>query len=194
MVRGSQARQAAHAIDSIFIDRWSPRAMSGVPISEAEIMVLFEAARWAPSSSNYQPWRMLYALRDSSHWPLFLGLLNEGNQRWAHQGGALVLFISKNTLDDGRPSRTHMFDTGAAWENFALQGSLRNLVVHGMQGFDYDRARSELNIPADFQVDAMAVVGKPGELQQLPENLRAREQPNDRRPLADTVRAGAFSF
>jgi nitroreductase len=194
MVKGSQARRAAHAIDSIFIDRWSPRAMSGQAISEAEIMVLFEAARWAPSASNVQPWRMLYALRDSSHWPLFLGLLNEGNRRWAHHGGALVLFISKITLDDGRVSRTHLLDTGAAWENFALQGSLRNLVVHGMQGFDYDRARSALNIPADFQVDAMAAVGKPGDAQQLPENLRAREHPNDRRPITETVRAGAFSF
>lgn len=194
MVKGSQARRAAHAIDSIFIDRWSARAMSGQAIPEAELMVLFEAARWAPSASNVQPWRMLYALRDSSHWPLFLGLLIEGNRRWAQQGAALVLFISKITLDDGRPSRTHLFDTGAAWENFALQGALRDLVVHGMQGFDHDRARSELKIPADFQVDAMAVVGKPGEVQQLPEHLRAREQPSDRRPLAETVRAGLFSF
>ena len=70
----------------------------------------------------------------------------------------------------------------------------QELVVHGMQGFDYDRARSELGIPADFQVDAMAAVGKPGDVQQLPENMRAREQPNDRRPIAETVRAGAFSF
>jgi nitroreductase len=194
MVKGSQARRAAHAVDSIFIDRWSPRAMSGAAIDEAELMVLFEAARWAPSSSNYQPWRMLYALRDSSHWPVFLGLLNEGNQRWAQHGSALVLFISKTTMDDGRVSRGHMFDTGAAWENFALQGSLRNLVVHGMLGFDHDRARSELKVPADFQVDAMAAVGKPGELQLLPEHLRAREQPSDRRPLAQTVCAGPFSF
>ena len=194
MVRGSEICHTAHAIDPIFVDRWSARAMSGEGIALPELMLLFEAARWAPSSGNYQPWRMLYALRDRSHWPLFLGLLNEGNRRWAHHGGALVLFISKITLDDGRVSRTHLFDTGAAWENFALQGSLRNLVVHGMQGFDYDRARSELGIPADFQVDAMAAVGKPGDAQQLPENLRAREHPNDRRPITETVRAGAFSF
>src|SRR5580692_380337 len=169
MVKGSQVRRAAHAIDSIFIDRWSARAMSGLAVSEAEIMVLFEAARWAPSSGNNQPWRMLYALRDSHHWPLFLGLLNEGNRRWAQHGGALVLFISKLTLADGRPGRTHAFDTGAAWENFAL---------HGTQGFDYDRARSELKIPPDYEVDAIAVVGKPADAQQLPDDLRAREQPN----------------
>ena len=194
MVKGSQARRAAHAVDSIFIDRWSPRAMSGLAITEAELMVLFEAARWAPSSSNYQPWRMLYALRDTPHWPLFLGLLVEGNRLWAQQGGALVLFLSKKTFDDGRPSVTHAFDTGAAWENFALQASERNLVAHGMQGFDYDRARSELKIPQDFQVNAMAVVGKPGDAQLLPESVRARERPNDRRPVSQSVREGPFSF
>jgi nitroreductase len=194
MVKGSQARQAAHAIDSIFVDRWSPRAMSGAPIARAELMLLFEAARWAPSSSNDQPWRMLYALRDTPHWPLFLGLLNEGNRRWAQLGGALVLFISKDTRDDGRPALTHAFDTGAAWENFALQGSRRDLVVHGMQGFDHDRARVELLIPPDFELQAMAVVGKPGDTTQLPENLQAREQPNDRRPVSDSVREGTFGF
>lgn len=194
MVRGSDTRQTAHAIDSIFVDRWSPRAMSGAAIPLPELMLLFEAARWAPSSMNHQPWRMLYALRDTPHWPLFLGLLHEGNRRWAQQGGALVLFISKKTFDDGRPSVTHAFDTGAAWENFALQASERALVVHGMQGFDYQRARTELAIPPNFEVNAMAVVGKQGETQLLPESLQGREQPNDRRPVSQTVREGLFSF
>jgi nitroreductase len=194
MVKGSRTRQAAHAIDAIFIDRWSPRAMSGAAIPQAELMLLFEAARWAPSSRNYQPWRMLYALRDTAHWPVFLGLLSEGNRHWAQHGAVLVLFISKKTFDDGRPSVTHAFDTGAAWENFALQASERNLVVHGMQGFDYDRARSALKIPPDFEVNAMAVVGNMGDAQQLPENLQARERPNDRRPVSQSVREGIFGF
>jgi nitroreductase len=194
MLKGSQSRRAAHPIDTIFTDRWSPRAMSGAPLPHDELMLLFEAARWAPSSGNYQPWRMLYALRDTPHWPLFLGLLVESNRLWAQHGGALVLFLSKKTFDDGRVSVTHAFDTGAAWENFALQASQRNLVVHGMQGFDYDRARSELKVPADFQVNAMAVVGTPGDAQLLPESVRARERPNDRRPVSQSVREGPFSF
>jgi len=194
MLKGSQSRRAAHAIDTIFTDRWSPRAMSGAPISHDEMMLLFEAARWAPSSGNYQPWRMLYALRDTPYWPLFLGLLVESNRLWAQHGSALVLFLSKKTFDDGRASVTHAFDTGAAWENFALQASERKLVVHGMQGFDYDRARSELKVPADFQVNAMAVVGQPGDAQLLPESVRAREHPNDRRPVSQSVREGPFSF
>jgi nitroreductase len=194
MIKGSQIRQAAHAIDSMFVDRWSPRAMSGVAIAAAELMVLFEAARWAPSSRNFQPWRMLYALRDTAHWQLFLGLLSESNRHWAQLGGALVLFISSRTFDDGRHSVTHGFDTGAAWENFALQASQRDLVVHGMQGFDYARARTELAIPEQFELHAMAVVGKPGDAALLPENQRARERPNDRRPVAQTVCEGPFSF
>jgi nitroreductase len=194
MVKGSHSRRAEYAVDAIFIDRWSPRAMSGEAVSHDELMLLFEAARWAPSSANYQPWRMLYALRDSAHWPLFLGLLVPGNRTWAQQGGALVLFLSKKTFDDGRPCVTHAFDTGAAWENFALQASLRDLVVHGMQGFDYDRARSELQIPQDYEVNAIAVVGKPGDPQLLPESVRARERPNDRRPVSQSVREGPFRF
>jgi nitroreductase len=194
MIKGSQIRQAAHAIDSMFVDRWSPRAMSGVAIAAAELMVLFEAARWAPSSRNFQPWRMLYALRDTPHWQLFLGLLSESNRHWAQLGGALVLFISSRTFDDGRQSVTHGFDTGAAWENFALQASQRDLVVHGMQGFDYARARTELAIPEQFELHAMAVVGKPGDAALLPENQRARERPNDRRPVAQTVCEGPFRF
>jgi hypothetical protein len=192
MIKGSQTRQAAHPIDSIFVDRWSARAMSGAAIAPAELMVLFEAARWAPSASNYQPWRMLYGLRDTPHWPLFLGLLNEGNRHWAQHGGALVLFISSRILDNGKPSVTHGFDTGAAWENFALQASLRNLVAHGMQGFDYARARAELAIPQQFELHAMVVVGKPGDAALLTENLRAR--PNDRRPVGRTVCEGPFRF
>jgi hypothetical protein len=137
---------------------------------------------------------MLYALRDTPHWPLFLGLLVESNRLWARHGGALVLFLSKRTFDDGAPSVTHAFDTGAAWENFALQASERDLVVHGMQGFDYDRARSELKVPQDFQVNAMAVVGKPGDTQLLPESVRSREQPNDRRPVSQSVCEGPFNF
>jgi nitroreductase len=193
-VKGSEHRRAAHAVDPIFVDRWSARAMSGEPITEAELLLLFEAARWAPSSGNFQPWRMLYARRDTPHWPLFFDLLADGNRRWAQHGAALVLFISKTLLDDGRPCITHSFDTGAAWENFALQAFARGLVVHGMQGFDYARARELLQIPAAYHVEAMAAVGKPGDRQSLPENLRAREQPSDRRPLEQTVREGPFSF
>ncbi len=193
MEKGSEKRRADHPIDKIFLDRWSPRAMSGEAIAEEDLMALFEAARWAPSSFNNQSWRILYARRDGKHWPLFLSLLVESNQAWANKAAALLLFISKTTFDyNGKPARTHSFDTGAAWENLALQAMLRGYVAHGMQGFDYDRARTDLGVPDEYQVEAMIAVGMPGSKESLPEKLQAVETPNDRRPLANSVCEGPF--
>jgi nitroreductase len=193
MIKGSEVRQAEHQVDALFIDRWSPRAMSGEEISEEDLMSLFEAARWAPSSYNNQPWRILYARRNTEHWPRFFDLMVEFNQSWTKDAAALILFISKTTFDhNGEPCITHSYDTGAAWENFALQGWLKGYVVHGMQGFDYERARTALNIPEGYNVEAMAVVGKPGEKEELPEGLQEREVPSDRRKLAETIYEGVF--
>jgi nitroreductase len=195
MIEGSEAREAGRAIEELFLNRWSPRAMSGEEISEEELMTLFEAARWAPSSYNNQPWRILYARRDTEHWPVFLGLLVEGNRAWAKEAAALLLFVSKETFDfNGQPYPTHSFDTGAAWENLALQATLKGLVTHGMQGFDYERARAELNIPEGFRVEAMAAVGRPGDPANLPEQARAREKPSDRKPLEEIICEGPFRF
>jgi nitroreductase len=195
MIKGSERRKPDHSVDEIFLNRWSPRAMTGEPIPQEDLLSLFEAARWAPSSYNNQPWRILYATRSGEHWQQFLELLVEGNQVWARNAGALLLFLSKKTFTyNGKPSITHSFDTGAAWENLALQGSLKGYVVHGMQGFDYERARTALSIPDDFQVEAMVAVGLPGSPEVLPEQLRSKEAPRDRRKLEETICAGPFCF
>jgi nitroreductase len=185
-------RETEYPIASLFRDRWSPRALSGEPIDRNELMSLFEAARWAPSSYNNQPWRFLYALRDTRHWPRFFDLLNEFNQSWANKAAALLLIVSKSTFQDGRPAVTHGLDAGAAWENLALQGSLKGLVVHGMQGFDYDRARQELHVPEEFEVLAMVAVGRPGRREDLPESLREREVPSGRKPIGEFAFEGEF--
>ncbi|NVN91760.1 MAG: nitroreductase family protein [Desulfuromonadales bacterium] len=195
MIKGHEIRNADHPIDNLFLDRWSPRAMTGEPISESDLMVLFEAARWAPSANNNQPWRILYALRGSEQWPLFFDLLVEANKVWAQNASALLLMVSKTTFDhNGKPSITHSFDCGAAWGSLALQGSLKGFVVHGMQGFDYTRARTVLNIPDEFHVEAMVAVGRPGARESLPEELQKREIPNDRKKLTETVCEGPFRF
>lgn len=195
MIAGSKVRKADHPIEELFLDRWSPRAMSGGSVSAEELMALFEAARWAPSSYNNQPWRILYARRDTEHWPVFLGLLVEGNRTWAKDAAALLLFVSKETFDfNGQPYPTHSFDTGAAWQNLALQATLKGLVTHGMQGFDYERARTELNIPEGFRVEAMIAVGRPGDPASLPEQMREREAPSGRKPLSEITCEGPFSF
>ena len=193
IVKGSEVRRADHSIDDLFVDRWSPRAMSGEPIAEADLFVLFEAARWAPSAGNTHPWRILYARRDTEQWPLFFDLLVERNKVWCVRASALLLFISRTTNEQtGKPLVTHTYDTGAAWENLALQGTMRGLVVHGMAGFDYARARVALDIPDDFTVEAMAAVGIPGRTSDLPEDFQARESPNTRKPITELVFEGRF--
>jgi nitroreductase len=188
-------RTTEHGVDERFLGRWSPRAMSGGLIEEETLLSLFEAARWAPSSNNNQPWRFLYARRDTKLWPLFFDLLAEGNRIWAIRAAVLIVVISRTTFDfNDKPSRTHSFDAGAAWENLALQGALKGLVVHAMQGFDYDRAKETLRIPEGYQVEAMIAIGKPGRKEELPENLREREFPSGRKALADLVEEGFFPW
>jgi nitroreductase len=195
MIKGSEKRKTDYPIDNLFLDRWSPRAMSGEPISQQELLTLFEAARWAPSSYNNQPWRFLYAHRDTEHWQTFFDLLVEFNQSWTGNAAVLVVFISRTHFDfNGEFSVTHSFDTGAAWENFVLQGWLKGLVVHGMQGFDYERARTALNIPEGFRVEAMAAVGKPAGPDTLTEDLLEKEAPSDRRKLEESICEGPFCF
>ena len=193
MTKGGEIRKADFPIEPLLLDRWSPRAMSGEEISPDELMRLFEAARWAPSSFNAQQWRALYARRGTEHWPTFFELLVEANKAWAKNAAVLVVFISRKIFDhNNEPSITHSYDAGAAWENFALQGFRQGLVVHGMQGFDYEHARKELRIPEEFQVEAMAAVGRPGPKESLPEKLREKESPNDRRKVSKSIFEGPF--
>jgi nitroreductase len=173
--------------------RWSPRAMTGEPLDDDELMALFEAARWAPSSYNNQSWRFIYAKRDTPAWDKLFGLLVEFNQSWCKNAAALVVIISKATFDfNGKPAITHSFDTGAAWMSLALEGSRRGLVVHGMEGFDYAKAKTVLGIPDGYQVEAMCAIGKRAPKEALPADMQAREQPSDRKPLKDIVWEGMF--
>lgn len=185
-------RATEYPIDPLFRDRWSPRAMSGAPITLEDLMSLFEAARWAPSSYNSQPWRFLYAMRDSVYWPVFFDLLTETNKTWAKNAAVLTVIVSMTTFNNGKPSVTHCYSTGAAWQNFALQGWLKGYVVHGMQGFDYDKARETLHVPDEYQVLAMAAVGMPGNAGNLPPALQEKERPSPRKKLAEIVFEGPF--
>ncbi len=192
-VQAINQRKPQHKVDSIFPSRWSPRAMSGEDVSPEELMTLFEAARWAPSCFNNQPWRFLYARHSSPQWQSFLDLLVEGNKVWAHKAGVLVVVISKKTFDhNGKPNRTHSYDTGAAWGYFALQGFMSGLAVHGMAGFDYEKARKLLNVSEDHQVEAMAAIGRLGRKEDLPSNLQEREFPSDRKSIDKMAWEGEF--
>jgi nitroreductase len=191
----SRVRTADHLIEPLFLQRWSPRAMTGEPLREGEIMSLFEAARWAPSTYNEQEWRFLYARRDTPQWPTFFALLVEGNQAWCGQAAMLGVVLSHKVFTrNGKPNPVHTFDAGLAYENLALQGAAMGLVVHGMQGFDFERARRDLNVPDDYAVEAMFAVGRPGDPAKLPEQLRNIEQPSGRKPVEEFIGEGKFAF
>ncbi|MBW4023596.1 MAG: nitroreductase family protein [Proteobacteria bacterium] len=197
MTTSANSRTADHEIESLFLERWSPRAFTEEEIPEADLFSMFEAARWAPSSYNSQPWTFLYARRGSPNWDRFLGLLIEFNQGWAKRAGALVIIASNSTMlppgaEKPVPSHSHSFDCGAAWAQFALQGAKLGWHAHGMVGFDIPRAFAELGLPAGYRVEAAAAVGRLADKSILPEFLQAREVPSPRKPVSEFAFDGNF--
>lgn len=187
-------RDRNYDIDPIFVNRWSPRAMSGEMLDKEDYMSLFEAARWAPSSYNNQHWRFIYETRDTDNWETFLDLVGDWNQKWAKNASILVCVVSKTTFDyNGEYARTHSFGTGAAWENIALEAARRDIVAHAMQGFDYDKAKNVLNIPDQYEVECMVAIGERAPPDVLPEDMKDDEVPNQRKSLDDIVMKGQFN-
>ena len=186
-------RKTDHEVEPLFPRRWSPRAMSGEPLSEEELLTLFEAARWAPSTYNEQEWRFLYARRDAPQWPQFLDLLMEVNQVWCKRAAVLVVVLARKVFThNGKPNPVHLFDAGSAWENLALQAAGMGLVAHGMAGFDFEKARTTLRVPDHFSVPAMFALGHPGDPADLPPELREREAPSSRRPARESIHEGPY--
>jgi len=182
-------------INPVIVSRWSPRSFVSSEISDKDLFSLFESARWAPSSSNSQPWRFIYAKRDSQNWNDLFNLLIDFNKQWCADASALVVIVSrKNFENNNQPSLTHQFDTGAAWENLAIQAVSQGLVTHAMAGFDYVKAKTTLGVPDDFEVMAMVAIGKRGPKDKLSPELQARETPNTRKPLSEIVMDGKFGI
>jgi nitroreductase len=191
----TSVRKPDHPIESIFHQRWSPRSMTGEPISQEEMLRLFEAARWAPSTYNEQEWRFLYGRRDTPQWPLFFELLAEGNRAWCQRAALLCVIAAHKVFQrNNKPNPVHIFDVGLAFENLALQGTAMGLVVHGMQGFDFEKARTTLSVPDDYAVAAMFAVGRHGNPADLPPELRAIEAPSQRKPVREIICEGRFAF
>lgn len=186
-------RKAEYPIQNLLLNRWSPRAMTGESIDQETLNSLFEAARWAPSSFNEQPWRFLYAKRETPHFQKFFDLLIPFNQQWCKQAAVLAVIIARMTYEkNNAPSPSHALDTGAAWENLFLEGVSRSLVIHGMSGFDYQKARAVLNIPDEFAILAMFAVGKKAKKETLPEELQKKEVPSSRKKIEEFVIEGGF--
>ncbi|HTH97387.1 MAG TPA: nitroreductase family protein [Stellaceae bacterium] len=193
----SNTRSTEYDINPVFLDRWSPRAFTGEAISERDLLTILDAAHWAPSSYNSQPWRFIYARKDTAHWDKLFGLLHPFNQSWVKAASALVIVVSDSTmLPPGKeqrvPSRTHSFDAGAAWGYLALQATMMGWAAHGMAGFDVDRAFTELNVPEGYRVEAAIAIGRKGDKSLLSEKMAAREAPSPRLALSEVALEGGF--
>lgn len=181
---------AAHPIHDVIARRWSPRAFDERPVEQATLKSLFEAARWAPSSNNEQPWRFIVASKETStDYDRLFACLVEGNRKWAFRAPVLILSVASLLFeDDGKPNRHALHDTGMAAENFVLQATALGLQAHQMAGFDTQKARETCLIPTGFDPVAMIALGYPGDPAVLPDYLREREiKPRERQPIGDFV-------
>ncbi|MEW9673314.1 nitroreductase family protein [Ammoniphilus sp. 3BR4] len=183
-------RQPTYEIDPVFLNRWSPRSFLEKEVPQDVLLSLFEAARWAPSAFNLQPWRFILA-RTKEDREKFYPFIGEFNRTWCEKAPVLALIISKVASDNG-PNRSHSFDTGSAWGYLALEAVKKGLITHPMTGFDFDKAREALNVPEDYAIEALIAIGYQGEKNALPDHLQQREQPSPRRPLEESLFEGGF--
>ena len=181
-------------IDSMFTDRWSPRAFSSDPLSDREVQTLFEAARWAPSCYNEQPWRFVYATEPEERAKLVSCLVAK-NQLWAGRAPLLMFILARrNFQKTGKENRHAPYDAGAAWMALALQARKLGLYAHAMAGFSQEKAYEVLGASREeYLVMAAIAVGRKTEDSGLPDDLRAMENPNSRKPHAE-VATSVFPF
>jgi len=175
-------------IDSMFTDRWSPRAFASDLLSEREIQTLFEAARWAPSCFNEQPWRFVYATEPEERAKLVSCLVAK-NQLWAGRAPLLMFILARrNFQKTGKENRHAPYDAGAAWMALALQARKLGLYAHAMAGFNQEKAYEVLGASREeYLVMAAIAVGRKTEDSGLPDDLRAMENPNSRKPHAEVA-------
>jgi nitroreductase len=169
--------------------RWSPRAFADKEVSSETLKSIFEAARWAASSSNEQPWRFLVGRRGDETYQKIFNSLVPGNQSWAKSAPVLILSVAKKTFTaKGNPNRTALHDTGAATATLSLQATASGLHTHSMAGFDSDQVRASFAIPSDYEIGAVIAIGYFGEPSTLPEHLLKIEvTPRQRKPLEEIV-------
>jgi nitroreductase len=182
-----------HQVHELIHHRWSPRAFSDKPIPHDVLRSLFEAARWAPSSNNEQPWAFLVTTADDKeNHAKMLGTLVEFNQGWAKHAPVLGIAVSEMAFaKTGKPNRNAFYDTGAAMADLSLEATSRGLFVHQMAGFDPHKAIELFEIPSGWEPIAAFTIGYPGDPDSLPETLRQRElAPRERKPLETFVMGG----
>lgn len=186
-------RSTHYDIDPTYTKRWSSRAFTNVDVPKDVLYSLFEAARWAPSAANVQPWRFIIARTEVDR-RKFLSFINEGNVIWCDKAPVLVAVVSHMKWKDGGHDNnpTHAFDTGTAWGFLSLEATRKGLVAHAMGGFNRTKAKEVLNIPEDYDVHAMIAIGYRGDQQQLTPELQEREKPSTRKKVEEFTYEGTF--
>lgn len=174
-------------------NRWSPRAFSNEEVKKEDILAMLEAARYAPSCFNEQPWKFIlsYELDDLN---LIRSILVDSNRLWADRAPAFVSILAKKKFDlDGRDNFWSKFDAGTAWGYLSLEAEKRGLITHAMGGFKKDLARQRLNIPDEYELIAVVAIGKLGNKEELATDaLREQENPGTRKKLEDIYVEGKF--
>lgn len=174
--------------------RRSTRAFQTRPVEREKLQRLFEAARWAPSSSNEQPWRFIVATQDRpEEFSALLSTLGEGNRVWAQYAPVLVISVAKKLKGDGRDNRHAFYDVGQAVTSLILQAVEEGLLARQLGGFSPDKAREALNIPEGYEAVSVIALGYPGDPASLPEEVLVKEKtPRTRKPLSEIVFGGAW--
>ena len=169
--------------------RWSPRAFADRPVSASDMEKLFEAARWAASSFNEQPWGFIVGRKGDPTYRKIFASLAILNQAWANNAPVLMLSVGKRTFtQNGSPNHYALHDTGAATANLALQATALGFHAHSMGGFDRDKIRTALEVPEDYEIGAVTAIGYLGDVDALPDSLKAAEtSARKRKPLSDFV-------
>ncbi|MYL96353.1 nitroreductase [Novosphingobium sp. FGD1] len=189
-------RIAHPKIEKLIVDRWSPRAFDGSEIPQDDLDAILEAAGWAPSAYNVQPWTFLYAKKGDANWDLFLDQLIDFNKGWAKDASALVFVVSDKYMRSEKgnsDNHSHSFDAGAAWALAALQAQALGYHTHGMTGLKFGEAEAALGIPEDHRLEAAFTIGRQGDKATLPDFLQEREVPSTRKPLSEIAKAGKFA-
>lgn len=191
MQQTHEKRETKYDIDPIFLKRWSSRAFSRQQVPEEIWKSVLEAARWAPSAKNIQPWRFIIAKRKEDL-EKFHSFILPGNLTWAKEAPVLMILISEKAVMNGQ-DKSMAFDAGTAWGYLSLEAARKGLVSHAMGGIDKEKARDVLNIPENFDIHIAVALGYPGNKADLPEDLQQREQPSSRKAFNEIVTEGCFS-
>ncbi|NNM86069.1 MAG: nitroreductase family protein [Phycisphaerales bacterium] len=186
-------RVAEHPVDEVFLRRWSPRSFLADPVQPEQLATLFEAARWAPSCFNEQPWLFMYAATPKDL-AIYRQIIVPQNRIWADKAPVLALaFARRNFARNGKVNKHYAFDTGAAWMSLALQAHKLGLAAHAMGGFFEEQAYLLLGVPKEkYEAMAAIAIGRRGPVESLPAEFAAREAPGPRKALAEVAIEGLF--